>query len=473
VLRWPHPANPNRVGGDSLLSAGHVYLHKLVRAKERTGLPYGGLLLYYTMVYLQAFRWLRPARRIGELLQRLFNSNRSVNLALADVYRQIWHFAAECEALMRIVPANRHDIELLAHAGETSAYARDLCSLERLRDIAAEESPALLFYLDGLLSFLKGHTNYQAQFMESVKCFLDIEGADSSDRTGDLVSSLMKKAIKSGHHIPEFVRVAYNIRDLASIDELLVVDGPFCTVTPPPAVVGGTTVSGGGRRDPIVLISCSWGYLDVFGDYYIRTFRRKNANIIHFHVLADDLETTREYLVALQRRHANVCFSIEPILGESQTYITLARFLICRDLMESYNSDVLISDIDFRADFDLGSIDRELRSQGYDFGLCDAGYSVPWGKFSVGFSYFRFGNYATSVYLDLLSRYLVSLYSDGGFFSLDQSGALLIYEYMQARGDEFEVLNLYRLIDFRGLFNVPRELQRGKIRCKFGDGAPI
>lgn len=443
-----------------------------MKAKATTGLPYAGLVLYYVMVYLMMFRWLRPARYIGKLLQRLFGTNYSVNSALAAVYRQMWNFEDECKTLMDIVLANRHDIDLLHRAGETAAFAGDVDSLERLRDIAAQENTSLLSYLNGLLAYLNGQANYQAHFQESVKAFFNFEGVASSDASGKSMSILMKEAIKSGRHIPEFVRMAYNIRGLASIDELLTADCPSPAPISLPDDLDGTPVPGLGLTDPIVLISCSDGYLRVFADYYIRIFRRKNQNIIHFHVLAEDVEVTRDYLVALKKKHSNIRYSLEAIAGRPQTYITLARFLICRDLMKHYNSDVLISDIDVHPDFDLSLIGRELRAKECDFGLCDAGYSVPWAKFSVGFSYFRVANHATDVYLDLLSRHLVSLYSGGGFFSMDQVGAVLIYEYMQARGHDFRMLNLYKVIDFKRLASVPKKLQRGKIKYKFGNGGP-
>jgi len=449
-----------------------LYLAKFVKAKATTGLPYAGLILYYAMLYLMMFRWLRPARYVGALLQRLFGANYSVNSALALVYRQMWNFKDECKTLMDIVPANRHDIDLLHRAGETAAFAGDVDSLERLRDIAAQESPSFLSYLNGLLAYLNGQANYQAHFQESVKSFFSLEGIGSSDASGKSMSILMKSVIKSGRHIPEFVRMAYNIRELASIDELLMADCPSRTLSSLPSDLDGTPVSGLGLTDPIVLISCSDGYLKVFADYYIRIFRRKNQNIIHFHVLAEDVEVTRDYLVALKKKHSNIRYSLEAISGRPQTYITLARFLICRDLMKHYNRDVLISDLDFHPDFALSLIGRELRSQGFDFGLCDTGYSVPWAKFAVGFSYFRVANHATDVYLGLLSRHLVSLYSDGGFFSMDQTGALLIYEYMQARGHDFRMRNLYTVIDFKKLCSTPKQLARGKIKCKFGNGGP-
>ncbi|MDA1330217.1 MAG: hypothetical protein O3B43_04005 [Chloroflexi bacterium] len=445
---------------------------KFVKAKATTGLPYAGLLLYLTMVYLLKFRWLRPAKSIGKLLQGLFSTNYSVNSVLAGVYSQMWNPNGECKALMRIVPANRHDIDLLARSGLSAAYAGDVVSLAKLRDIAAQESPSLLSYFNGLLAFLNEQADYPVHFQESVRLFFNLEGAGSFDSRGKSVSISSKRHVESDPKLPEFVRLAYNVRELASIDEPLMVDCPSPTPPSLSDVLNGTPDTGLGRPDVIVLISCSEGYLDVFSDYFIRTFRRKNSNIIHFHVLAEDVETTRDYLVALKERHSNIRYSIEAISGKSQTYITLARYLICRDLMRRYNSDVLISDIDLRVDFDLRPICRELKSKNFDFGLCDAGYSVPWAKFAAGLSYFRVANHATDVYLELLSTYLTTVYSDGGFWTMDQTGMLMAHECMQARGHDFKMLNLYGLIDFRRLITVPKQLQRRKIKCKFRNGGP-
>ena len=112
----------------------------------------------------------------------------------------------------------------------------------------------------------------------------------------------MKNALQSGRPLPEFVRAASNIRELSIIDELLKVDAPsyippllsdaFDEITPASELA----------KKPVVLISCSTGYLKVFADYYIRIFRRKNGNIVHFHVLTDNHETTRNYLEELKSR---------------------------------------------------------------------------------------------------------------------------------------------------------------------------
>lgn len=415
---------------------------------------------------------MRPARITGEFLQRIFSTNYAVNSLLAGVYRQMNNFEDECKTLMRVVPANCHDIDLLTRAAESAAYWGDSGTLERLRDIAAQESMPLHSHIKGLLAYMKGEANYAVYFQEAVRLFLDPEMLEPSGALGKPVSLLIQKAIQSGQLLPGYVRAASNIRELSTIDELLKVDGPSHT---PPFLsddLGGTPISEPGLTNPVVLISCSWGYLNVWADYYIRTFRSKNQNIIHFHVLADDIEATQDYLVALKNKHPKIHYSIEALSGNSQTYITIARFLICRDIMKHYNSDVLISDIDICADFDLRSIYKELRSQGCDFGLCDQGYAVPWGKFGAGFSYFRITNHATDLYLDLLSRYIVWLYSNGGYFSMDMIGVMMTHEYMQARGHDFRMLNLKDLIDYERLFNVPKKLQMGKIKVKFGNGAP-
>ncbi len=451
----------------------HLYLTKFVTGKARHKLPYTGLILYYIMAYLLKYRFVQSARITGEFLQRIFSTNYAVNSLLAYVYRQQNNFEGECKTLMRIVPGNSHDIDLLTRAAETAAFAKDVNSLKRLRDIVAQESTPMHYHIKGLLAYMNGEANYAVYFQEAVRSFFDPERVSVSDASGESVGVLIQRAAESGRSLPEYVRAASNIRELAVIDELLKADAPS---HPPPLLaddLGGTPISEPGHTNPIILISCSWGYLNVWADYYIRTFRTKNQNIIHFHVLAVDIKATRDYLVALKNKHSNIRYSIEPLAGNSQTYITIARFLICRDIMKRYNSDVLISDIDLRVDFDIGPICRELRSGGFDFGFNDGGHLVPWAKFAAGcFSYFRIANHATDVYLNLLSKYLVWLYSNGGFFSMDQVGMVMIYEYMQARGPDSRMLNLSGFIDIIGMHKLPKKLQRGKIEVKFGSGAP-
>ena len=95
------------------------------------------------------------------------------------------------------------------------------------------------------------------------------------------------------------------------------------------------------------------------------------------------------------------------------------------------------------------------------------------GKFAVGLSYFRNDNLATDVYLDVLSRFLIWLYSNGGFFSMDMAGGIMAHEYMLARGYNFKMLNLSGFADMLQMhFKIPKKLQMGKIKVKFGNGAP-
>ena len=439
-------------------------MSKFATASDKLELPYTGLILYYVMAYSMRYRFVSFATIVGEFLQRRFSANYAVNSSLAYAYRQLNNFAAECKCWMRIVPADCHDVDLLFRASESAAFSGNVETLTKLRDITAREAAPIHFHIRGLLAFLTGEADYAVRFQEVVRSFLDPLGIDSPDASAKSVSVLLQKAYASGRTLPEYVRAAANIRELSIIDELLKADGP----SRPPTVLSDAAArpaaTDSGLTNPIVLISCSTGYLRVFADYYVRTVRSRNRNIVHFHVITDDIEATRIYLEALKNRHANVGYSTEALAGNSQTYFTLARFLICRDLMKHYNSDVLISDIDVCVDFDLSAIGRELETKGCDFGLLDLGYRVPWGKFGIGFSYFRTANHASEVYLDVLSRYLVWLSSNGGYFSMDMVGGMMAHEYMQARGHDFKLLDLSAFVDVMQMHTrIPKKLLMGKI----------
>ena len=448
-------------------------LTKFAAASDKLGLPYTGLFLYYVMAYSMRYRFVWFATIVGELLQRRFAANYAVNSSLAFIYRQSNNFAAECKSLMRIVPADCRDVDLLFRTSESAAFSADAESLTRLRDITAQERAPIHFHIKGLLAFLKGEADYAVHFQQVVRSFLDPEGIDSPDASSKSVTILLQKANASGRTLPEYVRAAANIRELSVIDELLKADGSSRPLPVMSDAADRPAAADSGLTNPVVLISCSTGYLRVFADYYVSTVRSKNQNIVHFHVIADDIEAARKYLEALKKRHSNVGYSIEALAGNSQAYFTLPRFLMCRDLMKHYNSDVLISDIDLCIDFDLGEIASALRSQGCDIGLMDMGYRVPWGRFAIGFSYFRAANHASDVYLDVLSRYLIWLYSNGGYFSMDMVGGMMAHDYMQARGHDFKVLNLTAFADIMQMHTrIPKKLMMGKIDVKFGSGAP-
>ena len=449
--------------------------NRVKEARARTGLSWVGLGLYYVMVYALRLRFLWSARRIGELLKLLHNKNYAIHWTLADIYRQQWEFDRECSTLLAIVPEHEQDIELLTRAAETAAYAFDTESLKWIQHRVAALHPAFHSYVTGLLEYSTNQDTYQSRFQECVALYLSSLGnGSSSGIEEDTIAAQIEACLLRGERFPEYVRVSYNIRNLAGVRVVSTSSSSAEEATHQPGIFDGC-----GRgcvqdigEDAVVLISCSQGYLSVFADYYVHVFRRKNQGIVHFHVLAENVEETRRFLESLAQSYSTVRYTIDSLAGRSQTYITLARFLICQEVMQHYGRDVLISDIDFHPAFDLRTLTDEMRSGGFDLGFSDAGYRIPWGKFAAGFSYFRIGSQVTEDYLNLLHRHLTALYAQNGFFSMDQIGLLVIWEEMTADADAPKVLNLCEMVDFAGLFKVPRRLQRGKIKCKFGSGAP-
>lgn len=448
------------------------HLARIKQLKNKTELSYVGLVPYIGMVALSRVRWLWAAEAIGRLLQKKYSANYAVNSVLAAIFSQRWNPKGECDALMRIVRAGTNDVDFLARAGESAAYADDLISLSCVRDAAILHSPSLVAYLEGLRAYLIGDANYQAYFQESVKSFFRSEGNELPDASLKAMSVASKKYVESGRNLPGFVRQSYNVLDVYKLEEIFSAHLGPSTHTFMPDISDRTTHSPANNSDVVILVSCSYGYLSVFSDYYIRNLRRKNSNKVHFHVISDNVEQARRYLSTLATQYSNINYSIETVAGRSQTYITIARFLICREIMNLYRSDVLITDIDLNLDLNLSLIERELEIRKFDFGLCDTGYKLPWSKFAAGLSYFRFSNEAANTYLSLLSQYLVSLYANGGFFSMDQTGVLQVYENMQARRADFKMLNLKMVIDFKRLITVPNQLNRRKIECKWGQGGP-
>jgi hypothetical protein len=449
------------------------HLKRFAKAKVTTGLPSIGLILYAVLAYALQFRWLRLARVVGEILQRFYSSNYSVNSALALVYSQLWNPVDECKVLMKLAATNRHDIDLLARAGLSSAYAGDLSSLQMLRDMAPSQELALASYLNGLVAFLKGQLNYHEHFQKSANAFFAVSGNTSPVASRLLMVEPGVQNSQREPAIPEYVRMAYNVRPISNVNELLTGDNATGSVLTQSNLTGGGMIApGDGVRCPIVLIACDDGYLKVFGDYVIRTLRQENQNVVHFHVLTTDTAAAHENLVKLLGKYPNIRYSIEQLDGKSKTYITLSRYLICRHLLTLYNNDILISDVDMNLDFDLQPLVSQIKLGGYDFALCDVGYAVPWAKFAAGFSYFRVNNQATSAYLTLLSGYMSKLYANGGFWTMDQTGMLMAYEELQSQGHSFRMLNLHDVVDFKRLISMPTRLQRQKIKSKFHGGAP-
>jgi hypothetical protein len=424
------------------------------------------------MVSFSRLRWLWAAKIIGKSILRKYSKNYAVNSVLAVVLSQLWEPKSECDALMRIVRSGKNDVELLARAGESAAYADDLASLHEVRNAATPHGGPLLAYLDGLIAFFNMNANYATYFQESVKSFLQAGGHEVKDTRLQTMSEQIKKYIESGRKLPGFVRQAYNILELSTLDTIFLNNDVFPAHTYLTNHSERTCYENKGDTDTVILISCSHGYLILFSEYFIRKFRLKNKNIIHFHIITDDIELVRRFLYVLVKRYKNINYSIEPVSGKSQTYITIARYLICQEVMNTYRSDVLITDIDSNLDFDLSSLIRKIDTQSFDVGLCDPGNKLPWSKFAAGFSYFKYSNDATSTYLSMLSKYLSALYTNGGFFSMDQTGVFQVYEYMKVRDLALNTVNLMQFINFKKIISVPNQLGRKKIKLKWGDGGP-
>jgi len=448
------------------------YISRIKSLKKKTKLTYVGLTLYIFMVSFSRLRWLWAAKSIGRLIQRRHSANYAVNSMLAVVFSQLWDPKRECDALMRIVRSGESDVELLARAAESAAYADELDSLLEVRNAAISHGSPLLAYLDGLIAFMNMDANYPTYFQKSVQSFLESAGYKVKNAELTAMSEQSKKYIESGHKIPGFIRQAYNILEPSTLDKIFSNQDELPPHTYLPNFSERTCYEMKGHSDTVILVSCSHGYLTIFSEYFLKKFRRRNKNLVHFHVISDDVGLVRRQLNLLAKRYKNINFSVEPLARKSQTYITIARFLICQEIMNIYRSDVLITDIDANLDFDLPSLMRKIDTQSFDIGLCDPGNKLPWSKFAAGFSFFKYSNVTTSTYLSMLSKYLTTLYTNGGFFSMDQTGVFQVYEYMQMRDLTLKTVNLIEFINFKTIISMPNRLNRKKIKYKWGDGGP-
>ena len=411
------------------------------------------LPFYLVMLTCLELRWLKAARFVGNILEKCLGINCLVELARATIYSQLRDHALECKTLMRLLVDNPHDFEMITRAGLSAAYAGQVESLISIRDVAAQQNLSVQCYLDGLLAFLNKEPKYYVFFQKSVEYF---QGLINRDLKGEL---------------PEYIKLAHNVGKWRVNDDLASEVGlaPKIYRELEFEITQSFRLE---NRGPVVLISCDECYLVTFADFFIKSFRLMNQDIIHFHVVTDDIDFARKYLHDLRNKYSNVYFSVEVLNGRSVTYITIVRYLICRDVMNFYARDVLISDIDMCLKFNTEVISQEITFKNYDFGLCDEGFSVPWAKFAAGLSYFRVDNVASNDLLEFLNAYLVKMYSDVGFWTMDQMGILVAFENLQFSNPKFLMLNLNELVDFNSLISVPRRLQRQKIVCKFQNGAP-
>jgi hypothetical protein len=223
-------------------------------------------------------------------------------------------------------------------------------------------------------------------------------------------------------------------------------------------------------KDSFVLISCDFNFFKIFADHYISNFRLLNSHIIHFHIISNEIKfKIYKFFENLEHKYKNLRISIEKEKKKNKIYTTLARFILCRKLMQYYNRNVFINDIDFTPNYNLSNIDEKFSKTKYNIGLMDQDLRVPWVRFAAGICYFKNNNEFCENFLKKLSAFYAYKMRDlkNTFWSVDQAGLALVFYSMKKKA---KVLNFFKhkqLFDIKKNLTIPRHLALKKIKEKF------
>ena len=223
----------------------------------------------------------------------------------------------------------------------------------------------------------------------------------------------------------------------------------------------------------IVLIACDLAFFNILAKNFLKNFRNKNNNLVHFHVVTDRKNELIKKFNSLNTNFRSLGLSYEkPKKMKNKIYITMSRFLICSLIMKKYENDVFINDIDFSPNYKLEVISKTLKAKKCDVGFYDENQRVPWTTFAAGCCYFRFKRKLLNNFLNKLSCYYRYKLENpkNTFWTVDQLGLYLIAKKMNKN---FKILNFYHfrnIINFNKLIKISKFLEIKKINAKFKDG---
>lgn len=182
----------------------------------------------------------------------------------------------------------------------------------------------------------------------------------------------------------------YSIKSLSSMTAIL--EGS--PRVPAPVI----TLNKAAPRDLVFLIGCDDGYFNRFSSSFLGTLYETNDNItVHFHIIGDEssIRVQRDLLASTLRKDRKISiefsFEAKPAHG-NKTYYALSRFVIASQIMNHYQCDLIIGDIDAAVIGDLHLVKSHVGDS--DVGVDknsdpEAFRKFPWNAISGCYLYIR------------------------------------------------------------------------------------
>ncbi len=199
------------------------------------------------------------------------------------------------------------------------------------------------------------------------------------------------------------------------------------------------------------LATCNEPYLDRFGEGALRALEAQGIpTVFHLHVIAPgDALPAKIARLRAASRIIDVQYSSERFdtaaagTRRSATYYACSRFIRAQEIMDRYERDALICDIDVA---EFGDIRRATAiMERFDVGWFERARVPPPLICSAGFVYLRRTG-QTRRCTDLLAHLMLQKLAECAFWTLDQAALYSVSRYMARRHPPLRVANFTREI---------------------------
>lgn len=232
--------------------------------------------------------------------------------------------------------------------------------------------------------------------------------------------------------IPDFIAVG---APLLSSRELARLDLSPDEVSPQPCLQWIETKDQSEvRNGPVVVIGCDERYFLRFSDECLTAMRRNGFSRCHIHLAGCGSEA-RALMPKLRSRFPELAinFTVEPQPAVNRlVYYSSCRFLYAPQLMEYYQTDLVITDIDSSLTTNANLLPDFLGD--HDIGAYFVADTMPWLTFLAGLVWCR-PTPATKKFLRLVANALSAMLPFRTEWMLDQAVLYCVNQHLVSQGD--------------------------------------
>lgn len=191
-------------------------------------------------------------------------------------------------------------------------------------------------------------------------------------------------------------------------------------------------------KNGIVLMSCDYGY---YKSYAIKTLKKCSDLKIncHLHVVFRYKEMLQDIDISwFKENNIGLSYEFEPAIGNKITYYSIARYIVLKDIMELYNTSVIVSDVDINFETSHTYLfDNILPNK---IGLIfNNKQKLPWLQILAGFNFFG-KDTKDSQFIGYLKNFLIDSYFQGKDpWMLDQVALKVTEEKTKEEGIVFNL----------------------------------